>query len=114
MDSDNHNSHVVKERKKMKLSEAADSDKEKTGPPLRTVTLGELLRFRDNLYRFMQTEESIVRRFNDDTTIFLTHESGGLGWSIKMTLTGRHTEGRNMATAERLENPAESRDAKGF
>ena len=95
IDSNNHNSDVVKERKNMNLSAAATSDKEKPEPPLGTITLGELLRLRDDLYQFMQTKESIVRRVNEDSTIFLTHESGGFGWSIKVTLTGRHTEGRN-------------------
>ena len=89
----------------MSLSAAANSDKGKTESPLRTVTLGELQRFRDDLYRFMETRESIISRFNEDTTIFLTHESGGFGWSIKVTLTGRHGEDRNIATADCVESP---------
>ena len=92
IDSKDHNSDLLEEGKNMNLNAAANSDNEKTDPSLRTITIGELQRFRDDLYRFMEARESMISRFNEDTTIFLTHESSGFGWSIKVTLTGRHTE----------------------
>jgi hypothetical protein len=68
----------------MKLRTAAKSGHVKTKALLRTVTLGELLKLRDDVYRLMQTREWIFRRFNEDSTIFLMHECGGFGWTVKM------------------------------
>jgi hypothetical protein len=56
----------------------------------------------------------MISRFNEDTTIFLTHEGNGFGWSIKVTLTGRHTEDRTIATADCVEIPADFRNSKSF
>ena len=114
IDGNDHNSDLLKEGKNMNLNAAANSDNEKTDPSLRTITIGELQRFRDDLYRFMETKESMISRFNEDTTIFLTHEGNGFGWSIKVTLTGRHTEDRTIAKADCVESPIDFRDCKSF
>jgi hypothetical protein len=68
----------------MKLSAAAKYGQEKTKALLKTITLGELLKLRDDVYQLMQTREWIFRRFNEDSTIFLMHESGGFGWTVKI------------------------------
>ena len=114
IDSSDHNSDLLKEGKNMNLNAAANSDNEKTDLSVRTITIGELQRFRDDLYRFMETKESMISRFNEDTTISLMHGSDGFGWSIKVTLTGRHAEDRNVAKADCVEIPIDFRDSKSF
>ena len=101
----------------MKLSSAAKSGQEKTKALLKTITLGEHLRLRDDVYQFMQTREWIFRRFNEDSTIFLMHESGGFGWSIKVNDIDWEAYRRSkqkIAKAECLESPADLRDPKSF
>jgi hypothetical protein len=101
----------------MKLSAAAKSDKEKTKALLKTITLGELLRLRDDVYQLMRTREWIFRRFNEDSTIFLMHESGGFGWSIKIDdidWEAYRRSKKGIAKAECLDNPADFRDPKSF
>lgn len=67
----------------MKLSAALKSNK-KTKAPLRSISPGDLLRLRHDVYKFIRTREWIFKRFEKDSTIFLVHESGDFGWKVRI------------------------------
>ena len=61
------------------------SDKHKTQKSLlKSITPGEHLRLRDDVYRYLETREWIFRGVERDNTILLLHESAGFGWNVKM------------------------------
>ena len=63
---------------------AKSNNKKTKNFPLKSITPGEHLRLRDDVYKYLQTREWIFRRVERDNTILLMHESGGFGWSVKM------------------------------
>jgi hypothetical protein len=76
---------VGKEQKPKRMNAVAKSNNQKAkNSSLKSITPGEHLRLRDDVYRYLQTREWIFRRVERDNTILLIHESGGFRWNVKM------------------------------
>lgn len=48
------------------------------------IRVGERLRLRDDVHRYMQTREWIFRRVEENDMLLMVHESGSFGWSVKL------------------------------
>ena len=76
---------MVKEQKPKRTAAVAKSDYEKAKKfLLKSITPGEHLRLRDDVYRYLETREWIFRGVERNNTILLLHESAGFGWNVKM------------------------------
>ena len=76
---------MVKEQKPKRTNAVAKSDYEKAkNSLLKSITPGEHLRLRDDVYRYLETREWIFRGVERNNTILLLHESAGFGWNVKM------------------------------
>jgi len=76
---------MVKEQRPKRPIPKAKTDCQKAKiSSLKSITPGEHLRLRDDVYRHLHTREWIFRRVERDHTILLMHESAGFGWNVKM------------------------------
>ena len=63
----------------------ARTDKRKTGNSLlKSISPGERLRLRDDVYAHMHTRVWIFSRVEEGNRILLVDESGAFGWNVKM------------------------------
>jgi hypothetical protein len=51
---------------------------------LKSITLGERLRLRDDVLKRMQIREWVFNRVEKDDSILLTAESGSFGWTVEI------------------------------
>ncbi len=51
---------------------------------LKTISMGQRVRLKDDVARQIHAREWIFKRMEKDGTIFLVHESGRFGWNVKV------------------------------